>query len=159
MAAIRTFECRLHIIQVKQVKKTLRSLDNKWNHFASWAIQHSMPSDASLWDRKFYRSKCSRRKLSNTESRVTCAYSSGSLPSVKYYNAITPNLRYIQSIYLRCQGKIWSAHHGIDETTDEIRSHLKDAFCSFLVSFSSRQGKSIGNGSNVQTQGLLIQSL
>lgn len=157
MATIGTYEFRLHIIQVKLVKKTLRSFDSKWNHFASWAIQHSMPSDAILWNSKFQRSKYSRRKLSTTERRVTLAHSPGSLLSVKYYNDTTPNVRYIPGIYLRCQGKIPPAHCGIGETTDEIQSHLTYTFCPFLGSFSSRQGNSIMNGYNLWTQGLLIQ--
>lgn len=159
MATIGTFEFRLHIIQVKLVKKTLRSFDSKWNHFASLAIQHSMPFDAILWNSKFQISKYSRGKLSTTERRVTLAHSPGSLLSVKYYNTTTPHVRYIQGIYLRCQRKIPPAHCGTDETTDEIQSHLTYTFCPILGSFSSRQGNSIMNGYNLWTQELLIQSV
>lgn len=74
------------------------------------------------------------------------SHSSESLLGAKYYNATTPNLKYIQGIYLRCQGKISPAHHGIEETTDEIQSHLTDAFCPFLGHFYSRQENSILNG-------------
>lgn len=44
--------------------------------------------------------------LITTERRATLAQSSISLSSDKYYIAATPNLRYIQGIYLRHHGKI-----------------------------------------------------
>lgn len=57
---------------------------------------------------------------------------------IKHYNATTPNVRYIQGIYLRCQCETPPAHHGTDEIPCEIQSHLMDTLNPFLASFSSR---------------------